>query len=91
MPIIVHHLILIIAKLFFLLLGEGPIDDINDSISAAEKKFSIIFSKVKTKLCLSLHYNGDDSYLFVNKKAIYKFKADKKCQLSNSSLPWNHI
>ena len=29
-------------------------------------------------LCLSLHYNGDNSYLFVNGKEIGKFKADKK-------------
>ena len=25
--------------------------------------------------CLSLHYNGANSYLFVNGTAIYKFKA----------------
>ena len=45
----------------FLMLGEGPTDD-------AEKKFGIDFSKAKTKLCLSLHYNGGNSYLFVNRK-----------------------
>ena len=28
-----------------------------DRIGAAEKKVSINFSKAKTKLCLSLHYN----------------------------------
>ena len=27
--------------------------------------------------CLSLHYNGDDSYLFVNGKEVTKFKAKK--------------
>ena len=27
------------------------------------------------KFCLSLHYNGDNSYLFVNGKEIHKFKA----------------
>ena len=35
-----------------------------------------MFSKAKTKLSLSLHYNGINSYLPVNGKAIYKFKAD---------------
>ena len=25
--------------------------------------------------CLSLHYNGDNSYLFVNGKEVIKFKA----------------
>ena len=27
------------------------------------------------KFCLSLHYNGDSSYLFVNNKEIVNFKA----------------
>ena len=27
---------------------------------------------------MSLHYNGDNSYLFVNGKEIFKFKADNK-------------
>ena len=30
-------------------------------------KFSINFSKANTTFCLSLHYNGDESYLYVNK------------------------
>ena len=29
----------------------------------------------KKKFCLSLHYNGANSYLFVNGVEIYKFKA----------------
>ena len=33
----------------FLSLGEGLIDGINDSIDAAERKFSINFSTAKTK------------------------------------------
>ena len=40
--------------------------DINRGFGAPEKKFSINFTKAKTKFCLSLHYNGDNSYLFVN-------------------------
>ena len=43
-----------------------------------KKKFSINFSKVNTKFCLSLHYNADNSYLFVNGKEILKFKTNKK-------------
>ena len=30
---------------------------------------------IKNKFFLSLHYNGANSYLFVNGKEIYKFKA----------------
>ena len=55
-------------KNIFLTSGEEPVDDINGSVSTAEKYFSINFSKAKTKLCLSLHRNGNNSYLFVNKK-----------------------
>ena len=43
-----------------------------------QKKFSINFSKVNTKFCLSLHYNADNSYLFVDLKEIFKLKADNK-------------
>ena len=35
-------------------------------------------SKAKTKFCLSLHYSRDNSYLFVNEKENYKFKANNK-------------
>ena len=42
------------------------------------KKSSINFSKVNTKFCLSIHYDADSSYLFVNGKEIYKFKSYNK-------------
>ena len=73
--IIAHHLILIIKKSNFLGLGIGPTKDINGSFGVAEKEFVINFSKANTNFCLSLHYNGDESYLHVNKTGIYKFKA----------------
>ena len=37
--------------------------------------YSINFTLTKKKFCLSLHYNGANSYLFVNDIEIYKFKA----------------
>ena len=37
--------------------------------------YSINFSKTNTKFCLSLHYNGANSYLFVNGTEIHKFTA----------------
>ena len=33
------------------------------------------FLLAKKRFCLSLHYNGANSYLFVNGTEIYKFKA----------------
>ena len=42
---------------------------------SAEKKYSINFTKNNKKFCLSLHYNGANSYLLVNRTEIYKSKA----------------
>ena len=52
----------------FLVLGEGPTDDINGTIGTAEKKIGINFIKKKEK---NLLYNDDNSYLFVNRKKVY--------------------
>ena len=41
----------------------------------AEKLYSIIFTENNKKFCLSLHYDGVNSYLFVNGIEIIKFKA----------------
>ena len=46
-----------------------------------QKKNGINFSKANTEFCLSLHYNGDESYLYVNKTDIWKFKAIDKIWL----------
>ena len=37
--------------------------------------YSINFKEHNKKFCLSLHYNGASSYLFVNSTEIHKFKA----------------
>ena len=37
--------------------------------------YLINFTVTKTKFCLSLHYNGANSYLFVNGNEIIKFNA----------------
>ena len=47
----------------FLVLGKCPIFGINGGFGLAEKIFSIDFSKANTTLCLSLHYNAENSYL----------------------------
>ena len=55
-----------------LILGKGPTQELEHAHSA-EKMYSIIFTK-KKKFCSSLHYNGADSYLFVNGTEIIQFK-----------------
>ena len=37
--------------------------------------YLINFTEPSKKFCLSLHYNGANSYLFVNGKEIHKFRA----------------
>ena len=58
----------------FLILGKGPTQGLEHSMSA-EKIYSINFTEHNKKFCLNLHYNGANSYLFVNGKEIIKFKA----------------
>ena len=58
--------------------GEELTSGINGSFVSLEKKFSNNFSNENTKFWLSLHCNGDNSYLFVNGKEIFKSKAKNK-------------
>ena len=57
-----------------LILGKGPTQGLEHTLSA-EKMYSINFTEHNKKFCLSLHYNGANSYLFVIGKEIHKFKA----------------
>ena len=57
-----------------LVLGIGPPQGLEHTLNT-EKMYSINFTVTKKKFCLSLHYNGANSYLFVNGTEIYKFKA----------------
>ena len=57
-----------------LILGKGLLQGL-EHILAAENMYSINFTVTKKKCCSSLHYNGANSYLFVNGTEIYKFKA----------------
>ena len=47
--------------------------------------YSPNFSAKNKTFCLSLHCNGDDSYLFVNGKEVTKFKA------KNSEIKANQL
>ena len=56
------------------MLGIGPTQGLEHTLTA-EKMYSINFTVTKKKFCLRLHYNGANSYLFVNGTEIYNFKA----------------
>ena len=57
------------------IIGDLFVQGINDTTLYAEKVYSQNFTAVNKKFVLSLHYNGDNSYLFVNGKEELKFKA----------------
>ena len=77
-----------------LVLRRGPTQGLESTLTA-EKMYSINFTAAKKKLCLNLHYNGVNSYLFVNGTGIIKFKAkDSKIVasplcLGNISKDWS--
>ena len=76
------------------LMGTGLLQGINDTTIYAEKNFYRNFTDPRKKFVLSLHYNGDNSYLFVNGRQELKFKAkndqiiSKKICLGNLSDQW---
>ena len=57
-----------------LVLGECPTQGLHDTTITSEAKYSNSFSRLG-KSCVSLHYAGDKSFLFVTATKIYQFKA----------------
>ena len=67
------------------LMGTGLTQGINDTTIYAEKNFYRNFTDFGKKFVLSLHCDGDNSYLFVNGRQELKFKA-KTDQLVKEKL-----
>ena len=75
-------------------MGDLFVQGINDTMLYAGKIYSQNFTQSSKNFVLSLHYNGDDSYLFVNGIQELKFKCkakhlvkEKLC-LGNLSTQW---
>ena len=66
-------------------MGKDFIQGINNTTIYAEKLFHNNFTRFGVKFVLSLHYNGDNSYLFANGRQELKFKA-KDDQIINENL-----
>ena len=60
---------------YILILGDGPTQELDDITFTVEAKYSINFTQSNRKFCLSLHYNGSNSFLFFNAKKIHQLKA----------------
>ena len=72
-----------------LILGKGPTQGLEHTLTA-ENMYSINVTVTKKKFCLSLHYSGANSYLFVNDTQIYKFKA-KVSEIAATTLCLRNI
>ena len=57
-----------------LVLGKDFTQGLNNARIYAEKLYSINFTENNKTFCSSFHYNGANSYLFVNGTEIFKFK-----------------
>ena len=66
-------------------MGTGLTQGIHDTMLYAENHFYRNFTDIGKKFMLSLHYNGDDSYLFVNDRQELKFEC-KTDQLVKEKL-----
>ena len=74
-----------------MIIGKGLTKGLGDVILTAEKKYPINFFGSRNQFSLSLHYNGDNNYLFVNDKEIIKFKAKKASEIVANSLCLGNI
>ena len=53
------------------ILGEGSTQGLDDATLTVEAKYPISFRRSGKTFVLSLHYNGSNSFLFVNARRVY--------------------
>ena len=73
-----------------LILCERPIQGLDNTTLTAEAKYPINFTQPNKRFVLSLHYNGSNSFLFVNATKVYQFKA-KNSEIKDYSLCLGNI
>ena len=66
-----------------LILGKGLMQGLCNTALTAEAEYSISFSGSQKTFCVSLHYKGSNSFLFVNTTKNISFQSKK--------LKYNHI
>ena len=58
-----------------LILGKRQTKGLDNTSLTTEAGYSINFSRSEREFCLSLHYNGSNSFLFVDATKTHQFKA----------------
>ena len=72
------------------ILGEGPTQGVDDTTLKVDAKYPISFTQSGKRFVLSLHYNENNSFLFVNATKIYQFKA-KDSEIKDYALCLGNI
>ena len=73
-----------------LILDQGPTQGLDDDTLTAEVKYPLNFTQSERRFVLSLHYNGSDSFLFVDATKIYQFDV-KDLEIKKNSLRLGNI
>ena len=68
--------------------GQAQTQGLDNTMLTAEAQYSSNFLRSNRKLCFSLHYNGSNSFLFVNAKNIYQLKAKDSEIKKNIPCVW---
>ena len=88
--ILAHLCILIIKGKDILVLVEGPTQGLDDTTLTAEAKYPNNFTQSGKRFVLSLHYNGNNSSLFVDATNVCQYKA-KISEIKNYTLCLGNI
>ena len=75
------------VKKHIFVLGECQAQELDDTTIKAEAKYSISFSISQKQFCLSIHYNGSSSFLFVNAKNINSLILFQSKKLKTKTTP----
>ena len=58
-----------------LILSKGSAQELYDTTLTTETKYHFNFTQSRKIFVLNLHYNGSNSFLFVNATKIHQFKS----------------
>ena len=58
-----------------IILGERPTQGLDHTPLTTKAEYPINFTQLRKRFVLGLHYNGSNSFLFVNATKLYQFKA----------------
>ena len=84
------HLCLLIIGENILITGEGLTQWLDDTTLTTEAKYPINFTQSRKRFVLSLDYNENNGFLFVNATKIYRFEA-KGSEIKNCALCLGNI